>query len=325
MKTEVKFESCLKEEMTAYLTLRASQGKQSKKVRHIFVSLDKYLQGNELCEKALLPHSIDGWLSSLPNELNVNTVNVYITYYIQFAKYLRSLGYIAFIPDKSIGNRNYIPYIFCKDELFALVKSADDMVVSTPPKYRRNAACFIVMIRMLIGCGFRINEVRLLKTKDVNLDRGIIYIKSAKGNRDRLVPLHESLTEILRVFAKSGIPQSDGCFFTDVNGMPITYSWIRERFNKCLEQINIERPKLPRHSRNICLHCLRHSYAVVALRKLDMDGIDLYSEIPILSTYMGHENLYGTEHYLHMTVENSQDIRYKMDEFNKGLFPEVAE
>jgi integrase len=70
---------------------------------------------------------------------------------------------------------------------------------------------------------------------------------------------------------------------------------------------------------------LRHSYAVVALRKLDMDGIDLYSEIPILSTYMGHENLYGTEHYLHMTVENSQDIRYKMDEFNKGLFPEVAE
>lgn len=64
---------------------------------------------------------------------------------------------------------------------------------------------------------------------------------------------------------------------------------------------------------------------MAALRKLDADGIDLYSEMPVLSTYMGHENLYGTEHYLHMTVENSHDIISKMEIFNKGLFPEVPE
>ena len=64
---------------------------------------------------------------------------------------------------------------------------------------------------------------------------------------------------------------------------------------------------------------------MAAFRQLDSKGLDMYSEIPILSTYMGHENLYGTEHYLHMTTENSQDILAKMEEFNKGMFPEVSE
>lgn len=73
------------------------------------------------------------------------------------------------------------------------------------------------------------------------------------------------------------------------------------------------------------MHCLHHSFAVAAFRQMDNNGLDMYNEIPVLSTYMGHENLYGTEHYLHMTAENSRDILDKMEEFNKGLFPEVLE
>lgn len=94
---------------------------------------------------------------------------------------------------------------------------------------------------------------------------------------------------------------------------------------KCVQYIGIEKPDLPKHSRNICLHCLRHSFAVAAFRQLNHNGLDMYNEIPVLSTYMGHENLYGTEHYLHMTAENSRDILDKMEVFNKGLFPEVTE
>jgi len=325
MKSTVKFGSFLRKEMDDYLTLRENRGHRAKKERHIFVSLDKYLQGIGLHEQELVPRIVDGWLTSLSSERNINTVNVYIAHYTQFAKYLRSFGHIVFVPEKSVGNRNYAPYIFHTDELFALVKAADAIVVSSTEKHRHNAVCFAVMIRMLAGCGFRLNEVRLLKTRDVDLDRGIVHVKTAKGDRDRLVPMHESLTEVLEIFARSGIPKTDGWFFSTINGMPVPYSWIRDRFNKCLGYIGISKPELAKHSRNICLHCLRHSYAVAAFRKLDIDGIDLYSEIPILSTYMGHENLYGTEHYLHMTVENSRDILFRMEEFNKGLFPEVLE
>lgn len=319
------FKSCLKEKLDTYLELRESQGHKALKERHIFISLDKHLQDAKFNEQKLPAYIIDSWLSSLPEKLNVNTVNVYISHYIQFARYLQSLGYTAFIPEKSIGNKSYVPYIFHDEELLSLVNSADDMLASTSEKQRHNAACFTVMLRMFIGCGFRLNEIRLLKTKDVDIDHGIILINNAKGNKDRIVPMHDSLTKILRIYAQSDYPQKKNWLFPSLTGNPISSSWIRDAFLKCIQHIGIEKPELPKHSRNICLHCLRHTYAVAALRQLDRKGIDLYSEIPILSTYMGHENLYGTEHYLHMTVENSQDILSMMEEFNKGLFPEVSE
>ena len=229
------------------------------------------------------------------------------------------------MPEKAIGSRNYSPYIFHEDDLAALILAADTMVFSVSEKHRHNAACFSVMLRMYIGCGFRLNEIRLLKTKEVDLEHGIIYVLNAKGNRDRIVPMHQTLAESIKIYSISGIPQKENWFFPSGTGNPVSCSWIRNAFLKCIQYIGIEKPDLPKHARNICLHCLRHSFAVAAFRQLDNSGLDMYSEIPVLSTYMGHENLYGTEHYLHMTAENSRGILDKMEEFNRGLFPEVPE
>ncbi len=294
MKNNVWFESCLKEKLNSYMELRESQGHQTSKIRHIFISLDKYLQKVGPNVQSLPPAIIDGWIASLPEKLSINTVNIYISAYIQFAKYLRSLRYDAFIPEKAISSKNYSPYIFHEDDLAALIQASDILVFSASEKHRHNAACFSVMLRMYIGCGFRLNEIRLLKTN-------------------------------VKVYSISGIPQKENWFFPSGTGNPISCSWIRDAFLKCIQHIGIERPDLPKHARNICLHCLRHSFAVAAFRQLDNNDLDMYNEIPVLSTYMGHENLYGTEHYLHMTAENSRDILDKMEEFNKVLFPEVLE
>ena len=294
MKNNVWFESCLKEKLNSYMELRESQGHQTSKIRHIFISLDKYLQKVGPNVQSLPPAIIDGWIASLPEKLSINTVNIYISAYIQFAKYLRSLRYDAFIPEKAISSKNYSPYIFHEDDLAALIQASDILVFSASEKHRHNAACFSVMLRMYIGCGFRLNEIRLLKTN-------------------------------VKVYSISGIPQKENWFFPSGTGNPISCSWTRDAFLKCIQHIGIERPDLPKHARNICLHCLRHSFAVAAFCQLDNNDLDMYNEIPVLSTYMGHENLYGTEHYLHMTAENSRDILDKMEEFNKGLFPEVLE
>lgn len=304
MKNTIQFESCLKEKLNSYMGLRESQGCQVLKIRHNFISLDQYLLKARLSGRSLPPAVIDGWIASLPEKLSVNTVNIYISAYIQFARYLQSFGHDAFIPEKAIGSKNYSPYIFHEGDL---------------------AACFSVMLRMYIGCGFRLNEIRLLKTKDVGLGYGIIHVRNAKGSHDRIVPMHETLAECVKIYSESGIPQKESLFFPSRTGTPISCSWIRDAFVKCIRYIGIEKPNLPKHSRNICLHCLRHSFAVAAFRRLDNNGLDMYDEIPAPSAYMGHENLYGTEHYLHMTTENSRDILDKVEEFNKGLFPEVLE
>ena len=136
-------------------------------------------------------------------------MNIYISTYMQFARYLQSLGYDAFIPEKAIGSKDYSPYIFHEGDLAALIQVADAMVFSASEKRRHNAACFSVMLRMYIGCGFRLNEIRLLKTKDVDLEHGIIHVRNAKGNRDRIVPMHKTLTENVKIYSISGIPQKE--------------------------------------------------------------------------------------------------------------------
>lgn len=325
MKTIVEFNSCLKDKFESYLKLRESQGHNAAKERHMYISLDQYLISIRHIENNLSATVIDGWIASLPNDLSANTVNVYISHYIQFAKYLQSFGYCVFFPERIIKDRNYIAYVFSKEELFSLITTTDKGLLSMPNERQHNMKCFSIMLRMAVGCGLRLNEIRLLKTENVDLNNGTILIKNAKGNKDRIVPMHESLSQVLKIYLHSKIPQEDGLFFPSNKGEAITLSWIRDAFIRTLKDTGIERPQLEKHSRNICFHCLRHSFAVLSLRQLSLNGADLYSEIPILSTYMGHENIYGTEHYLHSTTENNQDILLKMESFNKGVFPEVDE
>jgi hypothetical protein len=73
----------------------------------------------------------------------------------------------------------------------------------------------------------------------------------------------------------------------------------------------------------ICLHCMRHTFAVNSFRKQDHAGVDMYTATPFLSTYMGHDNILGTQTYLHMTAENSVDVIEQTTEYTVGLFPEV--
>lgn len=325
MKQFLTFQSILKQEMEDFLSLRKSQGHAAEKEKYIYITLDRYLLDRQYYSKNLTPDIIEGWLSSLPEKMNINTKIVYISHYAQFAKYLANLGFKAFIPERPVEDKHYTPYIFTEDELQALVKGADDTFASINANGKHSAACFTIILRMLIGCGFRLNEVLTLKTMEVDLVDAVVYVKSAKGNKDRIVPMHNSMVEILKCFVNSGIPRKDGLFFPSKKGNVFSQTASRFYFNKYLTLAEIQKPDLGKYERNICIHCARHTFAVTAFRKLDLSGKDMYDEAPILSTYMGHDRIYGTEKYLHMTAENSADILECMEKFNEGLFPEVDE
>jgi len=321
-----KYNSLLKNEIASYLLFRANQGHDAKKEETIFVSLDRYIATNMHfpITDNISPELVEGWIESLPKSFSANTINLYISHFKQFARYLNSKGYSVFLPERSLPDMTYIPYIFSSDEQRRLISAADKRVETSRPSLRHNSACFSVLLRMLVGCGFRINELLNLKTSEVDLDNGIITVKDAKGSKDRIVPVHETLLDTLYIFMKSGIPQHDGYFFTSYKGKKLSYSWARDNFNFCIADIGIVKPDLKSHARNICIHCLRHSYAVSVFQKFDQDNKDLYSEAPIISTYLGHKNIYGTEIYLHMTASNNSDVIRKMETYNKGLFPEVS-
>jgi len=313
-------------EMSAYLKLRESQGHKHLRERHYLVSLDRYLLVENVTRKELAANIVEGWLKSLPPEMSVNTRIVYISHYSQFAKYLSTFGLTAFIPERPIDDRSYIPYVFSEAEMKRIFESADNLTSNSRKSGFANLQ-FPILLRILYGCGLRLEEALGLQVGDVDLKSGVLLIRSAKGNKDRLVPMDASLVCILDRYIlhnRRGSPEGT-LLFTSTKGQRPSGEVMRYWFNITLEEAGIKKPVLPRYSRNICLHCIRHTFAVHSFRKQDLAGVDMYSASPLLSTFMGHDRVYGTEKYLHMTAENSTDILNKTTEYSSGLFPEVPQ
>lgn len=80
--------------------------------------------------------------------------------------------------------RKYYPVVYSKGEIQRLLE-----------KMRGQWA---LLARLQYGCGLRISEACRLRVKDVDLERGKLYIRASKGDKDRCVPLPRSLREPLR-------------------------------------------------------------------------------------------------------------------------------
>lgn len=56
-----------------------------------------------------------------------------------------------------------------------------------------------LLAKLLYGTGMRLMEGLRLRVKDVGFDRGAIIVREAKGNKDRVVMLPQSLAPALRL------------------------------------------------------------------------------------------------------------------------------
>jgi site-specific recombinase XerD len=63
-----------------------------------------------------------------------------------------------------------------------------------------------------------------------------------------------------------------------------------------------------RDSVNVLQHIYEHLFAIHTLRRWCRGGDDLEAKLPLLATYLGHQNLFGTQRYLHLTAELFPEI-----------------
>jgi integron integrase len=77
-----------------------------------------------------------------------------------------------------------IPAVLTGDEVAALLARIDDVPG--------------LIARLLYGTGMRLMEALRLRVKDVDFDRHAIVVREAKGNKDRVVMLPQSLASALR-------------------------------------------------------------------------------------------------------------------------------
>jgi len=134
------------------------------------------------------------------------------------------------------------------------------------------------LLALTYSVGLRVSEVVNLKIEDIDSKRMIIHIKNAKGKKDRIVPLSQTVLELLRQYWKEYKPVN--YLFNGQN--PLKYS--PNSCNKIVKKYLGE---------NYHIHQLRHS----CFTNLLESGVDLR----IIQKIAGHNNVKTTEIYTHVS------------------------
>lgn len=195
------YTSIFSSEIIRFLLVR--QASESKSAyahdEQVLELLDLYLCGIDCSNKELNEQQVMGWIGSLTGKTSSVANKVVIAR--RFFEYLSGCGIKAFMPRVPKVHDDYVPYIFSDEELCRIFSHAD----SLPPgkgslKYTMMHIQLPMILRMMYGCGLRIGETLALKMCDTDLDTGVLTLQHPKGDKERIVPMHPSLTAILEKY-----------------------------------------------------------------------------------------------------------------------------
>jgi len=210
------------------------------------------------------------------------------------------------------------PYIYTHDELRRLFGVIE---LVRKGASALDAETFRTLLLLLYGAGLRVGEARRLTLADVDLQDGVLSIRNTKFFKSRLVPAGPQLTAALKTYASlrasRSLPQgSDAFFLANRNGTPLARTTVGDAFAKLCSAAGIESANGA--CRPPCLHALRHSFAVHRLTSWYRQGADVQRLLPVLSTYLGHADLSGTQVYLTMTPELLQQASSRFERYVSG-------
>ena len=320
-----KFESIFADEINRFLMIRKQIVSTDTYLgdASILGEFDKFLVENKLNKKSIDETIVNKWISNLSCKQRSITRKYFALK--KWLEYLRKYGFLVYIPPIPRFKDDYSPYLFSEDEISKIFHAVDSMRMnSSKNPYLRFE--FAMLLRLLAGCGMRLNEALQLKMVDINLKTGVITLKKTKKNKQRQVPMHESLTEMVKKYTQAMKLREfaeDYLFPSAKKDIPISRACARALFNRTLQTAGISYERKQEHERGPCLHCLRHCFVLRSFQKVESNGLSINDAIPYLSTYLGHDSLYETEKYLKFSGEIFKKDMEKFEAFSMSLFPEV--
>jgi site-specific recombinase XerD len=156
------------------------------------------------------------------------------------------------------------------------------------------------MMGVMYYHGLRVSEVAGLEARDVRLDGRQLHVRESKGGKDRVLPLVDKTSGMLRAWADAR-PQvvtkrSGAAFFLSLSkpcyGSPLTPHGARWIVNNYLELAGLRRPGLS-------CHALRHAHA--------SHVIEAGGDLVALSQEMGHASIETTGVYTHVVDAMAQN------------------
>ena len=313
------FKSLLAENLLGFLKEKRAQGyKYTTEIRTLR-DIDTFLCRVAPATHELSPDLVEQWMAVRHREHPSSHAHRNCIMR-QFSQYLVRQGIPAYVcPERSIRHvpNTYVPRIFTFAEIRKLLVAVD----GTEPSSNSPLRHLVIpeVFRVLYGCGLRVNEALQLRVRDVDLSNGVLNICDAKFRKSRLVPLAPSLVERLKRFSgKTGLRDDDTYFFPSRDGGPYrpeSIYWIFRRLLPTIGIIHHGRGYGPR------LHDLRHTFAVHRLITWYREKADLRAKLPVLSTYLGHSDVTGTQKYLHLVPELFPEVTRSLEDLVGNLIP----
>lgn len=299
--------SPLAEIITSYVVERRAIGYRCEEEARILRRLDCFLATQGLASPELPRELVRQWLAKAPHE-HPRTQAARAGLTRQLARFMADRGLPAYVPSPvrmEIARSNFTPHIFTREQIQALLACVDRLPAS--PHSPRRHLVMPELFRVLYGCGLRISEALKLAVTDVDLGQGVLLLREAKFRKDRLVPVSPGLAERLRHYATAVdcTRALDQPFFANRDGGNYTKWAVYGIFRHLLREAGISHGGRGRGPR---LHDLRHTFAVHRLEDWYRQGANLAAKLPVLSAYMGHQSLAGTQRYLRLTPALFPDV-----------------
>jgi integrase len=294
--------------ITTFLIEKRALGYRYVEHERLLRRLDRFLLEHELAVPELPRDLVIQWLAKTPHE-RVLTQASRVNATRQLARFMVDRDLPAYVPPPArmeIARLSFTPRILTRAEIRTLLTTVDQLPVTS--RSSRRHLVMPELFRVLYGCALRVSEALKLTVADVDLDQGVLLICKTKFRKDRLVPVSLGLAGRLCRYAHSLDRSNDrgDAFFPKQDGSHYDKGTIYSTFRRILHAAGIShggRGQGPR------LHDLRHTFAVHRLEEWYRQGADLGAKLPVLSCYLGHQSLAGTQRYLRLMP---------------SLFPEVT-
>ncbi|WP_251520765.1 MULTISPECIES: site-specific tyrosine recombinase XerD [unclassified Staphylococcus] len=174
-----------------------------------------------------------------------------------------------------------LPDVLEVDEVLALLEAPD---LSKNNGYRDRT-----MLELLYATGMRVSELIQIKVEDVNIIMGFVKV-FGKGNKERIVPLGETVIDYLETYMETVRPQLlkktvTDTLFLNMHGKPLS----RQALWKMIKQNGIK----AQIYKTLTPHTLRHSFATHLLE----NGADLRA----VQEMLGHSDISTTQLYTHVS------------------------
>lgn len=176
-----------------------------------------------------------------------------------------------------------LPNVFSLEEIERLLKGCENL------KHK----CMLILI---YSGGLRKGELLDLRVDDLHFERKTIFLKNAKGGKDRYTFFADSARKYVLEYLKQYAPK-----------YYLFEGQTRGRYSETsLQNVYEKARKLAKLKQNVTLHGLRHSFATHLIEK----RVPLH----VVQDLLGHYSIKTTEVYLHISNKFRKELKSPLDD-----------